>query len=51
LYVLATGELINTLKGHKKEVVSVAISPDCKYIVSGSGDNTIIVWECVKKNS
>lgn len=30
--------------GHTDEVFSVTITPDGKYIVSGSWDNTIKVW-------
>ena len=37
--------LLKTLKGHKSYVDSVAISQDGKYIVSGSGDNTIKIWD------
>ena len=31
--------------GHTDKVTTVAISPDGKYIVSGSSDNSIKVWE------
>ena len=31
--------------GHTDEVKTVAISPDGKYIVSGSDDKSIKVWE------
>ena len=31
--------------GHTRWVTTVAISPDGKYIVSGSGDKSIKVWE------
>ncbi|AKG23018.1 serine/threonine-protein kinase [Calothrix sp. 336/3] len=34
-----------TLTGHSGYVVSVAISPDTKTLVSGSGDNTIKLWD------
>jgi WD40 repeat protein len=33
------------LLGHTKTVMSVAISYDNKFIVSGSEDKTILVWE------
>ncbi|TFK20327.1 WD40 repeat-like protein [Coprinopsis marcescibilis] len=33
------------LKGHTDRVVSVAFTPDGKNVVSGSGDNTIRVWD------
>ena len=38
---LATGECKGTLKGHTAQVISVAMSPDGKSIVSGSCDETI----------
>ena len=34
-----------TLSGHNNSVRSVAITPDRKYIVSGSDDNTIKIWD------
>ena len=34
-----------TLKGHSGDVNSVAYSPDCKHLVSGSNDNTVKVWD------
>ena len=34
-----------TLKGHSREVRSVAYSPDGKHIASGSDDNTVKVWD------
>lgn len=37
--------LAQTLKGHSNTVVSVAISPDNRTIVSGSSDDTIKVWQ------
>ncbi|KAJ3075256.1 hypothetical protein HDU99_001557, partial [Rhizoclosmatium hyalinum] len=42
-----------TLKGHSRAVNAVAYSPDSKYVVSGSVDNTVKLWsvetgECVK---
>ena len=38
---MASGEVKSTLKGHTREVLSVAISPDGKTIVSGAVDNTV----------
>src|SRR6202451_2161312 len=34
-----------TLRGHTDEVWCATLSPDGKYIVSGSGDCTIMVWD------
>jgi WD40 repeat protein len=42
---LNTGQSINTLKGHKREVVSVAITPDGKSAISCAKDKTCIVWD------
>jgi serine/threonine protein kinase len=36
--------LIHTLEGHTNTVRSVAVSPDGKWLVSGSDDNTIKIW-------
>ncbi|MCP2340721.1 WD40 repeat domain-containing serine/threonine protein kinase [Actinomadura rupiterrae] len=36
---------VATLSGHTQGVRSVAFSPDRKYLVSGSDDSTIIIWD------
>jgi WD40 repeat protein/tRNA A-37 threonylcarbamoyl transferase component Bud32 len=36
---------ISTLKGHSKDVNSVVFSPDSQMLASGSGDNTIKLWD------
>ena len=38
-------QLITTLKGHGSLVSSVAFSPNGKFLVSGSRDKTVKVWE------
>ncbi|MFM7407175.1 MAG: trypsin-like peptidase domain-containing protein, partial [Cuspidothrix sp.] len=37
-------DLVRTLSGHSGDVTSVAISADGQTLVSGSGDNTIKIW-------
>ena len=37
--------LIRTLTGHTKKVNACAISPDGKWIVSASGDQTLKIWD------
>ena len=41
MWDLASGECKSTLEGHSGTVLSVAISPDGKTIVSGSSDDTV----------
>ena len=33
------------LKGHKKGVASISLSPNGKYLVSSSSDGTVIIWD------
>ncbi len=40
-----SGNLINSIKAHKSEVSSVAISKDDRFIASGSRDKTIKIWD------
>jgi WD40 repeat protein/serine/threonine protein kinase len=40
-----TGEVLRTLSGHTNVVRSVNFSPDGQTLVSGSLDNTLIVWD------
>ena len=39
------GERIRTITGHKREVNSVAFSPDGEYLASGSADCSVCVWK------
>ena len=38
-------ELVGTLKGHSYIVYSVSFSPDGTKVASGSGDNTVKLWD------
>ncbi|PJF35147.1 MAG: protein kinase, partial [Candidatus Thermofonsia Clade 1 bacterium] len=40
----ASGQLLQTLKGHTYLVWSVSWSPDGRYLASGSADGTIRLW-------
>jgi len=42
------GKGIRTLKGHNGTIMSVFVTPDGKYIVSGSFDKTIKIWDFEK---
>ena len=37
----------STLEGHRNSVISVAFSPDGSTLASGSGDDTIRLWNAV----
>ncbi|MFC1634707.1 DUF4062 domain-containing protein, partial [Planctomycetota bacterium] len=39
------GPLLRTLTGHGHPVRAVAVTPDGRYVVSGSNDKTLRVWE------
>ena len=45
LWDLTTGRELRTLTGHTGDVSSVAFSPNGKYALSGSWDETIKLWE------
>jgi WD40 repeat protein len=45
LWDVATGKELQTLKGHKAGVFSVAITADGKMLASGSGDGTVKLWD------
>lgn len=45
IWNLETGELIKKIEGHSGFITSVAISSDNKYIISGSEDKTVKIWD------
>ena len=45
LHDLKTGRVLQVLKGHGDAVSALAFSPDGKYLASGSGDDTVIIWK------
>jgi glucose repression regulatory protein TUP1 len=45
IWDVATGMLIELLRGHRDSVYSVAFTPDGKGLVSGSLDKTLKYWD------
>ena len=45
LYDFESGKLVALLKGHTDIVRSLAFSPDGSKLISGSSDNTAIIWD------
>ncbi len=45
LYEVASGNIIQTFKGHSALINEVDYSPDGKYVATSSMDNTAIVWD------
>jgi WD40 repeat protein len=49
VWELESGRLLRSLEGHTGGVWAVAVSPDGRFIVSGSDDRTVKVWEARKR--
>jgi WD40 repeat protein len=50
LYDFQSGELVAVLKGHDNVVLGLAFSPDGKYLISGSSEQSAIIWDVEKKS-
>jgi WD40 repeat protein len=44
LWDVASGQLLTTLVGHEKEVISVCWSPNGEHLASASYDSTLRIW-------
>lgn len=50
LWNVETGEKIATLNGHKQAVNSIAFSPDGKWVVTASWDESVRIWDAATGN-
>ncbi|AWZ05989.1 MULTISPECIES: hypothetical protein [unclassified Streptomyces] len=41
----ATGRCVRTLEGHTEDVYGIALTPDDRFLISGSSDGTLRLWE------
>jgi WD repeat-containing protein 61 len=51
LFDIETGKLSRTLEGHAMSIRSIAFSPDSKYLITGSDDCHIRVYDLSKADS
>lgn len=49
LWERRTGQLVASLTGHEKEILSLEFSPDGKYLATGSADTTVKLWDVKAK--
>jgi WD40 repeat protein len=45
---LKTKDMLGTVTGHRRRIISLAFTPDGRRLVSGSQDTTALVWEVPK---
>ena len=49
MWDLETGECVKIMKGHWQNIRALALTPDCRYAVTGAGnhgmDNTLRIWD------
>ncbi|MEB3340430.1 trypsin-like peptidase domain-containing protein [Okeania sp.] len=48
---IESGEIIATWKAHPESVNSVAVTPDQQFVISGSDDKTIKIWQLPKNKN
>jgi len=51
LHDVASGQVLGLLRGHEDVVNALAFSPDGQRLVSGSADQTAIVWEVASRRA
>ena len=47
---LDTGDHVKTLRGHTHFILSLLITPDSKFAITGSKDNTLRVWDALESD-
>jgi WD40 repeat protein len=45
IFDVATGKVQKTLEGHASSVLTIAFSPDGRFLATGSQDTTVLLWE------
>ncbi len=51
LYNFASGQLVALLNGHTDVVLSLAFSPDSRFLVSGGGDFNALLWDMAESKA
>jgi len=47
IWDVSSGDRIQILKGHSKNIISLSFTPDGRYIISGSQDKSVKIWDYV----